>query len=221
MTRFRESMSTPASIGSGEAIQIALDHIARNKLVQLSDSEELDVLFVSAVKNAVTRRGEESSVDQFVSDHYVAFGRRYKGIPVVGSELVLRLNGKGAVVMIKRLWRRVEQSSADEAQVSDAALERLIVGSTEFKERFAEGVKFPMNICILSKRCGYLEAPTDFQQRHFRPGCEVTFHMGDGRDEGFSQILVPLEGDMPMERLFGEQLGGQSTTGSPPRPQLQ
>ena len=217
MTRIRESMSTQASINSKEALQIALDHVAREQLVQLSDSEELDVLFVSAVENAVTQKGEEASVDKFLSDHYVAFGRRYKGIPMVGSELILRLNGNGDVAMIKRVWRRIEQFGTAEVRVTETPLEQLIARSPEFQERFPDTTVSAEDIHVVSKRCGFLEAPADFHQRQLRPGCDVTFHIGNGRDEALSQILLPLETDISREQLLGRRFNGQAMEVLPPR----
>ncbi len=209
MTKIRESMSTQASIDSDEALQIALDHIAREQLVQLSDDEELDVLFVSAVRNAVSRKGEETPMDEFLSDHYVAFGRRYKGIPIAGSELTLRLDGNGDVAMVKRVWRRIEQFDTAEVRVTETPMEDLIARDSEFQERFPDTPVSAEDIHIINMQCGFLEAPTDFAQRQLRPGCNVTFHIGDSRDEAPSQIFLSLETDVSRDELLGKQFDSQ------------
>lgn len=217
LTKIRESMPTPASINSHEALQVALEQVAKEQLIQLSDGEELDVLYVSAVMNAVTQKDEDVPVDEFLSDHYVAFGRRYKGIPIVGSELILRLDGNGDVAMINRVWRRIEQFGTAEVRVTETPMEQLIVRDSEFQERFPDTLVSAEDIHIVSRQCGFLEAPTDFLQRQLRLGCNVAFHVGDGRDEALSQIFLSLETDVSRDQLLGKRSDGQVQQDRPPR----
>jgi len=208
LTRTRHSMATTASIDAHEALQIALEHVAEEQLVQLADGEELDVLFVSAVMNAVGYE-DDVPVDAFLSDHYVGFGRRYRGVPVVGSQLVLRLDGQGDVAMIHKVWRRVQQFDTAEARVTRTPLEELIVTAPEFQERLSGTRVAAGDIHIVERRCGYLEAPVDSLQRELRPGCEVAFRVGDGGDEGLAQMVVSLEDGVTRDRLLGARFDGR------------
>ena len=206
MTRTGKSMSEPASIGPIEALQMALDHVAKEQLVQLSDNEELDVLFVSGVKNALVQGDAETPEEEFVSDHYVAFGRRYKGIPIVGSELVLRLDGSGTVAMIERVWRRIEQFGKVKVRVPGTPIEQLIVRNPDFRERLSDMTVPEGDIHMVSQQCGLLEAPADFRQEELRPGCMVAFRLGEGHDEGLSQLFLSLETNVSRDRLLGRRL---------------
>jgi hypothetical protein len=209
MTKTHDGTSTQTSIDSMQALQLALDHVAGEQLVQLSDYEELDVLFVSTVKNTVVQVDVEAPSDGFVSDHYVGFGRRYRGVPIVGSKLILRLDGNGDVVMVQRNWRRIEQFGALEARVIDTQLEQLIATDPGLVENLPEKRISAEDIHIVSEHCGYLEAPVDFFQQQLRPGCQVAFRIGDRGDEALSQIVLSLESGVSRDQILGSQSYGQ------------
>jgi len=208
LTRIRESMSVRSSIDARKALQIALDHVAKEQLVHLSEGEELDILYASAVMNVVVQNDGDVPMEEFPSDHYIAFGRRYQGIPIVGSKLILRLAGNGDIVMVNKEWRRIQQFNVAEAEVSEIPLERTIVANSEFKRKFPDTRVVAGDIDIISKKCGFLEAPVDFLQSKLRPGCEVVFSIGHHRDEANSQLTLPLEKNISMNQLLGRQLEG-------------
>ena len=199
LTRTQDSMTTPSTITAEQAVQVALDHIARKKLLALQDGEELDLLFVSSVKNVVSGLEDVEVDEEFVSDRYVGFGRRYRGIPVVGSKLVVRLNGAGNVAMVSREWRRIEQEAAFHARAVDTPIADLIRTNAGLRERLGDGSSID-TVNIVGQNCGYLEAPADHRQQELRPGCMVSFRIGGGGDEAISQARISLEGDLTAKK---------------------
>jgi hypothetical protein len=107
---------------------------------------------------------EDVEVDEeFVSDRYVGFGRRYRGIPVVGSKLVVRLNGAGKVAIVSGECRRIEQEMAFQACAVDTPIADLILTDAGVNGRLRDGSSLK-TINIAGQNCGYLEAPADHRQ---------------------------------------------------------
>ena len=233
-TRTKESMIAPTKFKSfKEAVQAALDYVGRKQLVTLAENEEMDILFISSVENAMStveeisqeRRPKEwqeriSAIDpksallevydpeeltfdkiglkeEFTSDFYVGFGRRLNGIPVIGSQLVVRLDGNGETAMVLKQWRASEEPQGRLVSVSDKSLAELIIAHPEFYERYSQKEVSPRDITVIGKKCGYMAAPADFRQQELRPGCEVTFSLFESRDESHPVIIVPLDGGEP------------------------
>ena len=188
-----------------EVVQTALHFIAEKKVVELIEGETLDILFVSAVKNVLTEFGKAEPLEEFLSDHYVVFGRRYRGIPVIDSRLMVRLNSEGRVVALEKSWRSIEAVSDKPARVSEKPLQALITQDPKFK-RYSEKPVNPEDIVIVQRRCGYIEAPVNYRQAALRPGCIVSFRIGDQFTESYPQIVVSLEEGMCGEELWGPEL---------------
>jgi len=192
----REAMIKPTEMKDfREAVQTCLAHIAENRLVELSPGEQLDVLTVSGVHNVLTIvQSPEEPEQEFLSDYYVSFGRRFKGVPVVGSDLTLRIEGDGEVVMVNSNWRQIT-GEEDEVKITKKSLTDLILSSARFQKKYEKRKIRPEEIHITKIRAGYFEAPFSYMQRRLRPGCMVSFYVGKARDEMDEQLLLSLEED--------------------------
>jgi hypothetical protein len=188
-----------------EAVQVALHFIAEKKVVDLTEGETLDIIFVSAVKNALTEFGKAEPLEEFLSDYYIIFGRRYRGIPVIGSRIMVRLKSDGKIAALERSWRPIESVSDKPARISKKPLQALIAQDPKFKQYSKKPVN-PEDIAVIRRRCGYLEAPVSYQQAALRPGCIVSFRIGDQYAESYPQIIVPLEEGVRGEELWGPEL---------------
>jgi hypothetical protein len=191
--RQTRDVAIPSEIGLDRAIQIALDHLGQKRLIRLGHGEEVDILFVSETRNKATHVDGSGPIAQFTSDRYVGFGRRYRGIPVIGSMLVVRLDGRGAVRMVSGNWRKIEPASGRFVPVRDEPIEELVVNSPEFRKRFPDQPIEPSRLTILDMKCGYIEGPANVRQTNLQPGCQVAYRVGDRRDEEASELTVNLE----------------------------
>lgn len=188
-----------------KAVQAALHFIAEKKVVGLIEGETLDILSVSAVKNALTEVGKDEPLEEFLSDYYIIFGRRYRGIPVIGSRILVRLKSDGKVAALEKSWRPIESASDKPARISKKPLQTLIAKEPKFK-RYSEKPVNPEDIAIVRRRCGYIEAPVSYRQAALRPGCIVSFRIDDQYAESYPQIIVSLEEGVRGEELWGPGL---------------
>jgi hypothetical protein len=199
-------MSKPTRLKNfKEAVQIGLDYIAKNQLIELGQDEEIDIVSVSAVHNALTEvKSPDLPIEQFVSDYYVSFGRRFRGIPVIGSQLTIRLDGDGDVAMEKMTWRHIRLVEEGKVRITETPLQELVFNSPQFQELWGSQEMSPEDIHITEFQAGYMEAPVSWVQEWLRPGCLVCFWVGKNKDEQASQILLSLEEQGSRELLWGE-----------------
>ncbi|MEW6418915.1 MAG: hypothetical protein AB1480_12475 [Nitrospirota bacterium] len=209
-TENANSMTTPTKIKDfKQAVQMALDYLGRQHLIELTEGEDADILFVSAVKNVLTtvdeKKGPEKPVEEFTSDYYVGFGRRYKGIPIWGSQLIIRLDGEGNVASVQKNWRKISEISSEKAKISTKTLDQIILSDPIFYKKYSEKPLNVKDIQIVDKKCGYLEAPVNYSQARLRPGCIVSFKISEKMDETYPQIIIPLEDKINIEALWGKK----------------
>ena len=76
---------------------------------------------------------------------------------------------------------------------------------TGFRERYGSEKIDPEEIRVLNLRCGYLEAPVNFEQDLLRPGCLVSFSVGESRSDIADQLMLALEEGGRLEDLLGTQ----------------
>ncbi len=209
-TENANSMTTSTKIKDfKQAVQMALDYLGRHKMIELTEGEEADILFVSAVKNVLTKvdekKGPEKPIEEFTSDYYVGFGRRYKGIPVWGSQLIIRLDGEGNMASVQKNWRNISKTGSEKAKISMKPLGEIVISDSAFYKKYAPEKIRSKDIQIVDKKCGYLEAPVNYSQTRLRPGCIVSFKIGDSVDETYPQMIIPLEENMNIETLWGRK----------------
>ena len=200
-------LGAPMSIRSNytdpqQPVLTALDFLARGRFVELADGEEMDLLFVRLVNNAVVQTDSlDTPTEQFASDYYVGFGRRYRGVPVIGSKIVLRINGTGEVVMMNRNWRRIDGVSPQTMVLSKKPIGELVSNDRLFARR-TRAIE-PRNVSVVAKECGYLEAPCGYEQPELRIGGLVRYHESPRQDEDCSKTTVPLEDGVTLDQLLG------------------
>ena len=192
-----------SNIPKEQAIQIALDFLGKNHLIQRSSGEEIDLVGVSEVMNRVTRAGETEPLEEFRSDYYVGFGRRFNGIPVIGSRLVVRVDGKGDVAMVEGYWRRIAIQRLERVETRSEALEELLAGDVDLRKRPIAAPIPRSKITVLDAKCGYLAAPADYVQDRLRPGCRVLYRAGNRANEEPSWITIPLEKGVAADAMLG------------------
>jgi hypothetical protein len=50
-----------------------------------------------------------------------------------------------------------------------------------------------------------MEAPVNYSQISLRPGCIVSFKIGEKRDEAYPQMIISLEDNIEIETLLGKK----------------
>lgn len=209
-TETANSMAVPTKIKDfKQAVQMALDYVGRHRLIELTNGEEVDILFVSTVRNVLTtvdeKKGPEKPIEEFTSDYYVGFGRRYNDIPILDSRLVIRLDGEGNVTSVQKNWRKISKVGIEKARISTKTIQDIIISDPMFYKRYTAEPRSAKDIHIVDKKCGYMESPVNYSQAKLRPGCNISFKIGDSLAESYPQIIIPLEDNMNIETLWGEK----------------
>jgi hypothetical protein len=161
------------------------------------------------LKNALTTVDDIKPKEEFISDYYVGFGRRFEGVPIIGSRIVIRLNGNGDIAMVQKIWRQLVEVSLEKSIISDSPIEELIIKDPMFYERYGKEPISPEDITIIDKKCGYMEAPVNYQQEELRPGCSVSFRIGKSIDETYPQMILSLEDNGNIQKLWGRRYQGK------------
>ena len=186
-----------------EAVNTALKLVEKTKIVRLVQGEEMDILAVSTINNAVaTVEKPENPQELFISDYYVSFGRRFKDVPIVGSYLVFRLDAKKNPVMIKMNWREIISSGEIVTPMKKEVTE-ILFKHPDYCRSFGEE-KNQKDIVITQMQSGYIEAPLNFKQIELRPGSLVSFKMRSRMDEEAVQLVLPLEEKYAGKSILGE-----------------
>jgi hypothetical protein len=162
----------------------------------------MDILSVSAINNAVaTVEKPETPQELFISDYYVSFGRRFNGVPIVGSYLVFRLDAEKNPVMIKMNWREI-LSPGEIVTPMKKEITEILSENPDYRQAFGKE-KSPHNIFITQMQSGYIEAPLNFQQNELRLGSLVSFKRGPNMDEEAIQLVLPLEEHYSGKSILG------------------
>lgn len=186
-----------------EAVNTALEILEKTGIVRLVEGEEMDILYVSAINNAVvTVEKPENPQELFISEYYVAFGRRYKGVPIVGSYLVFRLDAEKNPVMIKMNWREIV-GTGEIATPMKNEITQILFEHPDYRQAYGKE-KRPQDIVITQMQSGYIEAPLNFKQKELRPGSLVSFKMKPSMDEEAVQLVLPLEEQYAGKSILGE-----------------
>jgi hypothetical protein len=186
-----------------EAVNTALDFIEKTKIVRLVEGEEMDILAVSTINNAVASVEKSKNPQElFISDYYVSFGRRFKGIPIVGSYLVFRFNYEKKPVMIKMNWREIA-GSGEIVIPMKKDINEILLNQLKISQNFSDD-KMLKDFVIIQMQSGYIEAPLNFKQTELRPGSLVSFKMSSKMDEEAAQLVLPLEEKYAFKSIMGE-----------------
>jgi hypothetical protein len=167
-TKKRNKVAETSFQNFKEAVNTALEIVEKTRIVRLQEGEEMDILSVSAINNAVaTVEKPDTPQELFISDYYVSFGRRFNGVPIVGSYLVFRLDAEKNPVMIKMNWREISSPGEIVTPVKKEITE-ILSENPDYRQAFGKE-KSPQNIFITQMQSGYIEAPLNFQQNELHP----------------------------------------------------
>ena len=188
-------MAIPSTIRNvREAVALALNFVVQKELVKLGPHETIDVLFVSKVINAFVKDGQSQPVLRYPSDYFVGFGRRYRGIPVVGSRLCLRLGAEGKLFGVQKKWRPIIGEDRT-VSIKNAAIMERVNTSLLARKILKPGQTAEKDLKILGVACGYFEGPISNEQQMMGPGCLVSYHPVKNASDADtpSQIVIPLD----------------------------
>lgn len=169
-----------------EMIEAALEQLADSGLITLAPNESLDVVGViqhHEFESKVLEDGQLQAINyenseegggtpsSLPTDCRVLFGRRYKGIPIIGPPLAVRLDASGRMVGISKLWR-------DIAGESTSSLE--LLESNEIETNRSEVLS--SNLPLKRITCGYVEdSPINLRQEAAGVGCNYVYEVAEGR----------------------------------------
>lgn len=198
-TDLKRMPSKPATIEDHkQAVQLALRKVADLGLVELGEREELDVISVHQVMTAVVYDDEEKPFSSYGSDYIVKLGRRYQGIPVIGSYLQLQLGPNGDLVSVRRLWRAIDQTAATRhVEIDTSQLTERLHSLIQSRAKSKSVSEKESDIQIVNTACGYVEGQMPNVQEHMALGCLI--HYRYSSDEMVANALIPLaEYDFPI-----------------------
>jgi len=196
----RGIMSEPSSISDHkEAVQIAVKHMAAHKIVSLAKDETIDIISVNQIMNALVEDKGDNVLEEYGSDYIVVFGRRFRGVPVVGSYLQVRLGQKGALLGVSKHWRTlsgaIDETVSVESRNWDHVTRAHLINNQIAKDQAAETIE------IVARSCGYIEGSSANHQDLMGLGCVVSYRHANG--EMVANTVIPFQTyDFP---LLGEQ----------------
>lgn len=175
----------PSSIeNETKAVEMALERVAEADLLSLSPDESLDLVGVHQTRYATyPTRGPDGEPDvekalsegtiPHVGEYTVYFGRRYRGVPIVGSGLGVRLDAQGKLVAFMKRWRDIEGV--------DEAVE--LLGETQIGRKRSQ--VFNDNYPLHRVACGYFEdsSTVGIRQSSAGVGCELIYTNPDAVEE--------------------------------------
>ena len=189
-------------------INRALGFVLSNGIIEVGGDEELEITGVSVERAKAVGIKEvpeyNNDPEPYLAKVGVRIGRRYRGVPVIGSYVYVEYGaGEGGVAeisYISRNWRRIVVEGGRYIRVR---------GREEIE---AEG----MNYCgdrggVEKIECGYIEANRYRSQRYLQLGCKIRCK-GSLMDIGKGKIvraevteLEPIMGEV-IERVTGGEI---------------
>lgn len=192
------------------AVDAALQHVAKLGILSLAPEETIDVIRVAQVNGAMVERSTLKpvlvSMDQGPPAYhnaieYVAtLGRRYHGIPVLGSTLAVRLGRMGQLRGFQMHWRNFAKTGGSPVPIEPAPAD---VAKKMQAEAARIGIAHLGPFTIQSQRCGLVEAPIGRSQKSLRPGCRLQVRVGGGTAETDRLLTVALEPNRGTDGLYG------------------
>lgn len=184
------AMSKPSQIGDfKDAVKLALNYIKEYDLITLGRNETIDLIFASNVMNAAVKAEEEKPFLSYPSDYIVGFGRRYNGIPVIGSYLNLQIGEDGKLLGVQKNWRTIKGRSGKKMNVDSTSIIELTKMNL-LQQKIIETEDDFKNIEILSTVCGYFEGSISNTQQKMGLGCLVNYRHSNS--ENIAQLTFPI-----------------------------
>jgi len=194
---------------AGDAVNRALSQIAEKGLISTLKGETIDVTGIAsthyagwmangsqlvAVGFVDAKSGEK--LKQYRSEYTVYFGRKYKGVPILGNSLVARLDSDGLLVAVMNSWREIagEVGLPVSVQTASQVAPEL---SAEQDEAFE----------LANTVCGYTEGSSG-KQTEAGLGCKYQYKktepLGDLNDEFEVWVNASGSENLPMWSDFEE-----------------
>jgi hypothetical protein len=174
-----------------EAVNIALAQIEKTHLIDLSEYESLDVISVTATYHAGWKESDgkiepvyfdpgdnKDPVAQFKSDYTVYFGRRYRGVPIIGPTLGVRLDATGRMVAFMKNWRDIAGETGEHLD---------ILTQKDIDEN--RNTKLSKELYVKCLRCGYVEdTGVGYLQEYPGVGCNYVYYDKDEENALNSEV---------------------------------
>ncbi len=161
-----------------QAVNLALEAVAEAGLISLATHESLDVVGIASTHYAgwFENGGElepvhfedphsGALVTQYKSDYTVYFGRRYRGVPILGPTLAVRLDADGEMAAFMKGWRDI---SGETAPVTILAGDEVTTAASAAAEAADDA------LTLKNAVCGFTEG-TDPAQAAAGIGCSVVY----------------------------------------------
>lgn len=210
LQRYPDKLEVSVVKDAEEAVQIAARELGKLGMWDLAEDVTLDIVSVSATMNAswdphpdgtltavpVRHPLTGEDVTQYLSQHMVVFGRRFKGIPIERGALKVIIGAQGDLLGVLQEWREI--IGEDDAGIA-------IDSSTTIEgRRDPQKAKLPLDTRV----CAYFEASfVGWTQESPGVGCFYRSIVPGGIGLGRIQTdFVSMTSD-PTVSLTGQRLG--------------
>ena len=187
------------AIEKEDLVNIALNFIVSKGFLSLVSGEELTVENVGTIRSATYDATDPTGPvldGEAIMGYTVIFGRTFKEIPVIGSQIRVDINTDGTVQGFNNLMRPIVSAGEDVPILDDDEMR----GKIEEEKLIRH---LPENFKIRDISCGYIEAGESSMQGFLQPGCYAILTSGQPW-EGI-QVLVSATEHLA-EPLFGEKV---------------
>ncbi len=152
----------PVEMEYQEAVEEALVIVNQLDILRLKEGETLELMGVNKTWNAFYDGGaplpeqvqiagyDPDAPDKFVSEVEVVFGRRYYGIPILGSKLIVRMGANAELTGVSKFWRDIDLSSSNEDRIAVSDYYDELANS--YSNELTQGMVYDRSFC------GYFEA---------------------------------------------------------------
>ncbi len=204
----------PTSLeGAEDAVNRALEEVVENSLLTLHPDETLDIVSITSTHYAIYGddaegnpasvrfqfNGENEAVSEFQDEYMVHFGRRFRGVPVIGQTLGVKLDADGNLISFQKRWRDIASESGKSTVFSlRSANDIFATAEDQLKKAEQEEVE--------SMQCGYVEGDASFAQSEAGIGCQVIVRNFDVREAMSSNRVVWVNASTADHPLFGKKI---------------
>ena len=204
----------PTSLeGAEDAVNRALEEVVENSLLTLHPDETLDIVSITSTHYAIYGddaegnpasvrfqfNGENEAVSEFQDEYMVHFGRRFRGVPVIGQTLGVKLDADGNLISFQKEWRDIASESGKSNLVSLRSASDIVAAAEDQLKR-AEQEE------VESMQCGYVEGDASFAQSEAGIGCQVIVRNFDVREAMSSNRVVWVNASTADHPLFGKKI---------------
>ncbi len=205
----------PTSVeGADDAVNRALEAVVKTNLLTLHPDETLDIISITATHYALYgddeagnpvsvafqfNNGMKEAVSEFQDEYMVHFGRRFRGVPVIGQTLGVKLDADGNLISFQKEWRDIASESGKSNLVSLRSASDIVAAAEDQLKR-AEQEE------VESMQCGYVEGDASFAQSEAGIGCQVIVRNFNVTEPMSSRRVVWVNASAADNALFGKKI---------------